>query len=279
MTMWTPSKAFIRVTEALERSGSCGAGSGRQRRYTCPSHDDRRPSLSVTDGEAKVLIWCHSPECDTDSVLKSLGMTRADLFDERRGRTQRRRRVVAEYRYTDERGELLFVKVRYEPKSFAIKRPDGHGGWAWNMARDTRRVLYHLPRLVTAPSSACIWVVEGEKDVHALEDLGEIATCNFDGASSAGERPKWRADYSPFLAGRDVLIVADRDEDGRTHARYVLLCLNGIARSVWIVEAASGKDAADHLRGGYAVTDFVWWNCDCVCPGRSRSPCLSIAAC
>jgi hypothetical protein len=260
MSTWTPGKAFARVTEALELAGCRTIGSGRQRQYTCPSHDDRHPSLSVTDGESKVLIWCHSPDCDTDSVLRSLGLTRADLFDERRGRKQIRRWVAAEYRYTDERGELLFVKVRYVPKGFAIKRPDGRGGWAWDLARDTRRVLYRLPRLVTAPQSACIWVVEGEKDVHALEAVGEIATCNFDGASSAGQHPKWRADYSPFLAGRDVLIVADRDEDGRTHARYVLVCLERIARSVWIVEAATGKDAADHFSAGYTVTDFIWWS-------------------
>jgi hypothetical protein len=255
---WTPSPAFDRMLSALEGAGSRVTGSGRQRKAQCPAHDDRDPSLSVTDGNDRVLIRCHKG-CDTDDVLAALGLASRDLFDESR-RDQPRRLVVAEYRYADERGELLFVKSRYEPKSFAVKRPDGHGGWAWGLAPETRRVLYRLPRVLAAEPSDVIFVVEGEKDVHALEAAGQIATCNFDGASGAGERPKWRADYSPVLAGRDVLVVADRDEDGRIHARYIAASLDGIARSLWIVEAAAGKDAADHLAAGYAVTDFAWWN-------------------
>jgi len=68
------------------------------------------------------------------------------------------------------------------------------------------------------------------------------------------------ADYSPVLVGRDVLIVADRDDEGRAHATYVAACLDKITRSCWIVEAAAGKDSADHIGTGYAVTDFVWWD-------------------
>jgi len=261
MSTWTASKAFTRVTEALERAGCRSTGSGRQLSFCCPAHDDRNPSLSVTDGEERVLIWCHSPSCDTDSVLEKLGLGRADLFDTPgNSHDQPRRRVVAQYRYTDENGELLFVKERLEPKSFRIKRPDGHGGWAWNLAPDTRRVLYRLPRVLAAPDSAVIFIAEGERDVDALEGAGEIATTNYDGAGRSGEHPKWRADYAPVLAGRDVLVVADRDEDGREHARYIAASLDRVARFCWIIEAAEGKDAADHLGAGLTVGAFRWWD-------------------
>jgi putative DNA primase/helicase len=260
VSAWAPSKAFERVINALEAAGSRGEGGGRQWRYTCPSHDDHRPSLSITDGEERVLIWCHSPQCDTDSVLEKLGLSRADLFDNPHQAERAARHVVAEYPYVDAQGTLLFVKVRYVPKSFALKRPDGTGGWAWGLAPDTPRVLYRLPRVLAADPSDVIWIVEGERDVHSLEAVGEIATCNHDGASGGGERPKWRADYCPVFVGRDVLVVADRDEDGHTHAEYVANCLDGIGRSVWIVEAAQGKDATDHLAAGLAVTDFRWWS-------------------
>jgi DNA primase len=260
MDTWAASSAFARLIEALERHGSRVTGNGRQRKAQCPHHEDRDPSLSITDGEARVLVHCFG-ECGTDDVLTELGLTRRDLFDSPRERLDGpSRRVVAEYPYTDEHGALLFVKVRYMPKDFRVKRPDGHGGWTWGLAPETPRVLYRLPRILAAPPSACIFLVEGERDVHALEAIGEIATCNFDGASGSGERPKWRADYSPVLAGRDVLIVADRDEEGRIHARYVAACLEGIARFCWIVEAAAGKDAADHLAAGLGVTDFAWWS-------------------
>jgi hypothetical protein len=259
MITWTASKAFDVVTEALERAGCRGSGDGRQRSYTCCGHEDHRPSLSVTDGQDRVLIKCHAG-CDIDDLLAKLGLTRRDLFSGGRPDRLTRRRVVAEYPYTDEAGTVLFVKVRYLPKSFHVKRLDGHGGWMWGIGPDTRRVLYRLPGIVAAQPSDRIWIVEGEKDVHALEARGQVATTNFDGASKSGERPKWRAEYSPFLVGRHVRIVADRDEEGRVHAEYVELCLRGIARSLEVVEAAQGKDAADHLGAGLGIDDFARWS-------------------
>ena len=66
----------------------------------------------------------------------------------------------------------------------------------------TRRVLYSLPRVIEAVAAGrTIYVVEGEKDVHAIERAGE--TCNPGGAG------KWREDYSAALAGAKV-VVADR---------------------------------------------------------------------
>jgi hypothetical protein len=35
---------------------------------------------------------------------------------------------VAEYAYRDERGEMLYVVERREPKGFRQRRPDGRGG-------------------------------------------------------------------------------------------------------------------------------------------------------
>jgi hypothetical protein len=260
VTTWTASKAFDLLTEALEQAGSRGSGDGRQRSYRCPAHEDHEPSLSITDASDRVLIKCHAG-CDIDDILGRLGLTRRDMFDGDRDRVrQERRRAVAEYPYTDEAGTVLFVKVRFVPKHFLVKRPDDRGGWIWGLGPDTRRVLYRLPRVVTAKPSDLIWIVEGEKDVHALEARGQVATTNYDGASKSGERPKWRAEYSPFMVGRDVRIVADRDPEGRAHAEYLELCLRGIARTLEVVEAAQGKDSADHLGAGLGISDFVRWS-------------------
>lgn len=43
------------------------------------------------------------------------------------------RRIVATYDYTDAHGELLFQVVRYHPKDFRQRRPDGKGGWVWKL--------------------------------------------------------------------------------------------------------------------------------------------------
>jgi hypothetical protein len=179
VTTWTASKAFDVVTSALERAGSRTSQDGRQRSYTCPCHEDHRPSLSVTDATGRVLLRCHRG-CDVDDLLDKLGLTRSDLFDQQPERNHHeRRRVVAEYPYVIEMGELLFLKVRFVPKDFVIKRPDGHGGWEWGIGAGTPRVLYRLPRLIAAGPGDLIWVAEGEKDVHALEARGQIATCNY----------------------------------------------------------------------------------------------------
>jgi hypothetical protein len=51
--------------------------------------------------------------------------------------------------------------------------------------------------------------------------------------------------------------VADKDKPGQAHARQVAASLEGIAAAVEIVEAAVGKDAADHLAAGKTTAEFV----------------------
>jgi hypothetical protein len=54
--------------------------------------------------------------------------------------------IVATYDYLDEKGVFLYQVVRYEPKGFRQRRPDGKGGWHWNL-NGVRRVLYRLPEV------------------------------------------------------------------------------------------------------------------------------------
>jgi hypothetical protein len=55
--------------------------------------------------------------------------------------------IVATYDYLDEKGRLLHQTVRYSPKNFKQRRPDGSGGWIWSLD-GTPRVLYRLPELL-----------------------------------------------------------------------------------------------------------------------------------
>ena len=81
--------------------------------------------------------------------------------------------------------------VRFDPKDFRQRKPDGAGGWDWRL-NGARRVLYRLPAVLEAVAArrGRDVVVEGEKDVHALEKLGIAATCNPGGAG------KWSRQYS-----------------------------------------------------------------------------------
>lgn len=49
----------------------------------CPAHDHRTPSLSIAQGDKCALVCCHAG-CDTSGVVAALGLTLADLYDDRR---------------------------------------------------------------------------------------------------------------------------------------------------------------------------------------------------
>src|SRR5262245_61776687 len=73
-------------------------------------------------------------------------------------------KIVATYDYTDEAGKLLFHCVRYSPKDFRQRQPDGKGGWIWDI-QSVRRVLYRLPELLDGLKRGLpVIITEGEKD-------------------------------------------------------------------------------------------------------------------
>jgi hypothetical protein len=163
-------------------------------------------------------------------------------------------RIVATYDYRDEAGALAFQAVRYEPKTFRQRRPDGNGGWTWNM-QGAPRVIYRLPEVKDAIAGGDpVYVVEGEKDVDALWRIGIPATCNVAGAG------KWRDEDSAFLAGADVVVCPDHDEPGRRHADLVARSLAGIAARVRVLHLPNlpdKGDVSDWLDAG-GTADALW---------------------
>lgn len=244
--------AHTRLTQALEQRG---CRRDRPGSWQCPAHEDRHASLSVTPADGRVLVRCHAG-CTIDQITHALNLTRRDLFDDtttERDTTTRRggASILETYPYVDEAGGLLFEVVRLAPKDFRQRRPDGAGGWSWS-TRDVRRVPYRLPRVIKAAAAGdTIYIVEGEKDVHAVEQAGGVAT------TSPGGAGKWRSDYNPHFAGAHVVVVADNDQPGITHAETIRTNLTGIAATIRVVRAASGKDAADHLAEGHRLDAFI----------------------
>ncbi|GGI09030.1 AAA family ATPase [Egicoccus halophilus] len=158
---------------------------------------------------------------------------------------------AAVYPYVDAAGELLFEVVREPDKRFRQRRPDGKGGSVWKLG-DVERVAYRLPRVLEAVANGeRIHVCEGEKDVGALEEAGEVATCNPGGAG------KNLATLDVLRGAAEVWVWQDRDDVGRSHAAKVVARLADHVASIRVVEAAQGKDAADHLAAGYGVEGAV----------------------
>jgi hypothetical protein len=251
------------VVDALEQRSGRVRRVGDQVDAQCPAHHDQSPSLSVrydrTGG--RVLVNCHTG-CAPDDVVAALGLTWSDLFDPKPEQDRARRpEIVATYDYADEHGQVVYQKLRYFPKDFRVRRPDGRGQWTWKIA-DAPRVLYRLPEVRAAVAAGkAVVVVEGEKDADRVaEQIGMVATCNYEGAAKDGQRPKWRREYSEQLRGANVLVVADNDEAGHAHARAVAAALHGVAAAVRVFRPAVDEakaDMTDHLDAGLGLEDLV----------------------
>ncbi len=210
-------------------------GSGWQ--ALCPAHQDKNPSLSIDVRNGKILVHCHA-RCSQEAVLAALGIDVRELSLETGGHEKR---IVASYDYKNERSELLYQVVRYEPKDFRQRKPDGKGGWLWNL-NGTRRVLYRLPEVLAAE---LVLVCEGEKDCETARKLGIVATCNPGGAG------KWQEEYSECLRGKRIAIIADADDPGRKHAKHVASYLDGKVQSVKVLELPGAKDLSEWIDKGF----------------------------
>lgn len=218
----------------------------------CPAHDDRKPSLSVKEGDdGRVLINCLSHGCSSEQIVEAMGLELKDLFLEEIKPIESR--LVKTYDYVDEQGTLVYQVCRYEPKTFKQRKPDGDG-WDYKLG-DVRRVLYRLPELLEGIAAGKpVWIPEGEKDVDALRERDVNATTNVGGAQA------WKPEYTQLLVEHGVkvvVIVADRDGPGIKRATKLAaeLTAAGVER-VMVVQAKEGKDAYDHLAAGLEVSDF-----------------------
>ncbi|MGH7070698.1 MAG: phage/plasmid primase, P4 family [Acetobacteraceae bacterium] len=168
------------------------------------------------------------------------------------GEIETERRIVATYDYRDASGTLLSQVVRFEPKDFRQRRPDGNGGWNWSVT-GIKRVPYRMPELLNASVSATVFLPEGEKDVDMLRERGLIATCNPGGAG------KWTIGMSAHLRGRDVVILPDHDDAGDRHALDVAAKLFGIACTVRILRLPNlppKGDVSDWLAAGATAEEL-----------------------
>ncbi len=220
----------------------CGKKAGGGYLTHCPAHPDKTPSLSVSDVNGKTLCNCLAA-CSQEVVSEAL-KNRGLFLSDNGGKP--RFIVDKAYDYQDFTGKLIFQVCRSASKDFRQRRPDGAGGWLWNM-KGVVRIPYRLPELIKADT---VYIVEGEKDADNLVALSLSATCNPGGAG------KWLRGFTQYFEGKRVIILPDNDEPGRSHALNVAQKLHSIATSVKIVELPGlpeKGDMSDWLQGGGTV--------------------------
>ena len=239
----------------------------------CPFHDDHDPSLSINLADrSKHGAWqCFGCKVSGDvfdfaarlygtgnkfpETLKQLATDLGITPDAPRS-PKRSRRMVTTYPYRDEHGILLFEVVRFDPKGFSQRRPDGRGGWITGEGALTgvRRVLYRLPEvLAEAASGKRIYVPEGEKDVDNLVRFGLTATTNSGGAG------KWNRTYTEALRGARVVLLPHNDDGGRSHAQQVAASLHnaGIETRILELDGLPEKgDVSNWLQAGHTAEEL-----------------------
>ncbi len=152
------------------------------------------------------------------------------------------------YDYFDADGELRYQVLRYEPRRFLQRRPNGDG-WVYRM-EGVEPLPYRLPDLLANPQ-APVFIVEGEKCADILAKHGLVATTSHGGAG------KWREPLNQFFKDRRVIVLPDNDEPGARHADLVIEQLFPIAKEIKRVELqglpAKG-DVADWFAMGRDLT-------------------------
>jgi DNA primase len=216
--------------------------SGSEWMAKCPAHDDRNPSLSIRQSKGKALVHCHAgcKQRDVIEALKARGLWESEKRDPAR-------RIVATYDYRDRYGELLYQVVRYEPKDFVQRHPDGHGGWIWK--KSPQQVLYRLSEVL---QSRIVFVVEGEKDVETLRSHGFVATTNAGGADAP-----WLPSFTEDLAGRETILIPHNDGPGRKRVLRIARDLLGKVARLIVWDPEDGKDISDWFERGHNEVELI----------------------
>jgi hypothetical protein len=213
----------------------------------CPLHDDNRASFSF---ETKYGNWRFLAGCGHGTLKQFCECMGISNPYKKIDGTHENKKIIANYNYTDKNGTPLFQTVRYEPKDFWQRRPDGNGGNIYNL-QGVRLVPYNLPEVLKAET---VFIAEGEKYCETLKAWGLIATTNPMGAG------KWRTEFSRYFKDKAVLILPDNDEAGKKHAEQVANSVHGIAKSVKVVELPAleqKQDVTDWIAQGHTKDELL----------------------
>jgi len=240
-----PVSVVLAALESVTGRKPTRKGSGWK--VCCPAHDDKRPSLTVSEGDdGRALLHCHAG-CPVEAIAKVLGLTMRELMPPRvspspkaaprrggagRGDGARQRtfktaaEAVAEleHRHGPHAARWVYQDADCNPVGVVVRwdRPGGQkdicpvswtpAGWMIG-GMPTPRPLYQLPALTGAQR---VYITEGEKAADAVISLGLIATTSPHGSQAASS-----ADWSA-LAAKQVVILPDNDEPGEKYAEDVV---------------------------------------------------------
>jgi hypothetical protein len=253
--------------DVVAAAGLTGQARGQEQAFPCPHHDDAHPSLVINPGKN---VWMCGP-CGKRGTAWQLAafLSNADPGDKEAVKTWLRDHgllsgnghresppapstIARIYPYCDAQGVVRYEAVRFFPKRFMRRRPDGRGKWTWNLTGVPLRP-YALERLVDHTPE--VFVAEGEADCERLWSEAVPATTNIGGAG------QWLDTYSEQLktvAGVErAYLLPDHDVPGHRHAALVAASLHRVGIEVRIVCLPGLHDGAPPPAHGRDVSDWL----------------------
>ena len=196
--------------------------------------------------------------CDSDGAVRYEVCRKERYVDGRKQKTFAQRRPSGDVRLPIwGLGAGEYIRTGRSDGWYAAT-PDRLKSWAGHIVarkivEDTEPfLLYRWPELreetLQDPADRrVVWNVEGEKDVHTLEQWGLLATTVTGGAKN------FEPHHAALLVDCDVVIIADNDQTGRKAAHAKAAALRGLAARIRVL------DFRDHWPGCPEHGDVTDW--------------------
>ncbi len=255
----------------------------------CPAHDDQQNSLSVSEKDGRILLYCHTG-CQFADILKALDLEPKDLFSNGNGSKPHKRPAVKSPKL---KGELVRERVwdivdssdqviaRHHRKDYDTGKPkhekevwwERNGKKGLDGLKTEDLPLYGLKWLLDEPddSERDIVICEGEPAADALHEAGYMALATVTGANGCPSEES----LVPLLGPKGRIILwPDNDDPGRAHMSKVAAQLHEMGVTCYRLdwpEAPDKGDAADFVQAGGDVSSLLR-NKTHICIYRSGHP-------
>lgn len=202
----------------------------------CPAHDDRNPSLSISDKNGLALFHCHAG-CSQEAVIDAL--RERGIWSRRQERVEPPHDKITEYDYG-----LLIVR--------RVDTADGGKRFGQRFVLPTGERVYKKPRDLKGSGKLPLYprYLERSQDVIVVEGEGvaeavaQAWTSQSVTTWAGGAKAFRQTDWSP-LAARRVDLVADADEPGRNAMLGIARILSDLGNDDVRVALPEGEDKSD----------------------------------